>query len=284
MPQARHPAQHRSGLPGHDEPHEQGVLDEHRRRHQDVEQRPFNGPAAGPVVIRATGTNVDLLPARRPGVVPGRRFVPARPPNLTDDRGLFERTGNLWRAQGRRARLEFKHFRRRAMINVLLRQEDVEGWRGEIRDSEVVKIHEEALEEEQRAQEEQSAPDETTPDETAEDELPEDAEDATAEDEGEGEGEGELHDEEPETEADYAEEAPAPGHLPGARYGRCVSHGWTTIDRCDRDGGREEHPRATERPRVCRDRCGSPAHRRSRSVGDRRTGPTARAMVRAAGR
>ena len=29
--------------------------------------------------------------------------------------GLFERTGNLWRAQGRRARLEFQHFRRHAM-------------------------------------------------------------------------------------------------------------------------------------------------------------------------
>jgi hypothetical protein len=141
-------------------------------------------------------------------------------------KGLFERTGNLWRAQGRRARLEFKHFRRHAMTNVLLRQEEVVGWRGEIRDSEVVKTHEEALEEEQRAQEEEPAPDETTPDqtaaedETAEDELPEDElpEDELPEDEDE------LHDEEPEAEADDAaegdqdaaedtedvEEAPAP--------------------------------------------------------------------------
>jgi hypothetical protein len=62
--------------------------------------------------------------------------------------GLFERTGNLWRAQGRRARLEFKHFRRHAMTQVILHQEEIEGWRGEIRDSEVVKTHEEALEEE----------------------------------------------------------------------------------------------------------------------------------------
>ena len=136
-------------------------------------------------------------------------------------KGLFERTGNLWRAQGRRARLEFKHFRRHAMTNVLLRQEEVVGWRGEIRDSEVVKTHEEALEEEQRAQEEEPAPDETTPDETAEDELPEDEtaederedetaedelpEDETAEDEL-AEDEGELYDEEPEAEADDAEE------------------------------------------------------------------------------
>src|SRR4051794_8265077 len=98
-------------------------------------------------------------------------------------KGLFERTGNLWRAQGRRARLEFKHFRRHAMTNVLLRQEEVEGWRGEIRDSEVVKTHEEALEEEQRAQEEEPTPEETTPDQAAEDETTEEAgsEEATEE-------------------------------------------------------------------------------------------------------
>src|SRR5947208_15964867 len=57
---------------------------------------------------------------------------------------------------------------------------------------------------------------------------------------------------------------------PGACHGRCVSHGWTKIGRCDRHSGREGHPRATERPRVCRDRCGSPAQRCSCSVGDRR--------------
>ena len=60
------------------------------------------------------------------------------------------------------------------------------------------------------------------------------------------------------------------GLAPRACHGRCVSHGWTKIDRCDRHGGREGHPRATERPRVCRDRGGSPAHRRFRPVGDRR--------------
>jgi hypothetical protein len=82
-------------------------------------------------------------------------------PNLTHvalileyyPQGMFERTGNLWRAQGRRARLEFQHFRRHAMSHVLIHQEDVQGWRGEIHDSEVVMTHEEALEEEQRAQE-----------------------------------------------------------------------------------------------------------------------------------
>ncbi|MBO0851369.1 MAG: SRPBCC family protein, partial [Pseudonocardia sp.] len=41
--------------------------------------------------------------------------------------GLFERTGNLWRAQGRRARLELKNFRRHAMTHVLAERREVEG-------------------------------------------------------------------------------------------------------------------------------------------------------------
>ena len=52
--------------------------------------------------------------------------------------GLFERTGNLWRAQGRRARLELKHFQRHVMTQTLLHPDDVEGWRGEIHDGHVV--------------------------------------------------------------------------------------------------------------------------------------------------
>jgi hypothetical protein len=67
-------------------------------------------------------------------------------------KGLFERTGNMWRAQGRRARLEFQHFRRYAMTTALLEQGEIAGWRGEIRDSEVVKTHEDAVKEEQQAQ------------------------------------------------------------------------------------------------------------------------------------
>ena len=51
--------------------------------------------------------------------------------------GLFERTGNLWRAQGRRVRLELKFFRRYLTSEVLLRQDEVEGWSGEIHDGEV---------------------------------------------------------------------------------------------------------------------------------------------------
>ncbi|MFI0410579.1 SRPBCC family protein [Actinomadura sp. 3N508] len=66
--------------------------------------------------------------------------------------GFFEKTANLWRAQGRRLRLDFKHIKRHMMTQTLLEQDEVEGWRGEIRDGEVVKTHEEALKEEQEAQ------------------------------------------------------------------------------------------------------------------------------------
>jgi Polyketide cyclase / dehydrase and lipid transport len=53
-------------------------------------------------------------------------------------RGLFERTGNLWRAQGRRARLELKNFQRHVMTQAVLHPDDIEGWHGEIHDGEVV--------------------------------------------------------------------------------------------------------------------------------------------------
>ncbi|OMI34851.1 SRPBCC family protein [Streptomyces sparsogenes] len=72
-------------------------------------------------------------------------------PNLTrilvvlqyHPQGFFEHTGNLWRAQGRRARLELKHFRRHVMSEVLLNPDEVQGWRGEIRDGEVTRTPDE---------------------------------------------------------------------------------------------------------------------------------------------
>src|SRR4051812_7580985 len=60
--------------------------------------------------------------------------------------GLFEKTGNIWRAQGRRARLDLKHFRR----FVMMRGEATGSWRGEIRDGEVVRTPEEVEQDEQR--------------------------------------------------------------------------------------------------------------------------------------
>jgi uncharacterized membrane protein len=64
--------------------------------------------------------------------------------------GFFEHTGNLWRAQGRRARLELKHFRRHLMTQAVLHPEEIEGWRGTIHDGEVVQENDAALAEEQR--------------------------------------------------------------------------------------------------------------------------------------
>ena len=116
--------------------------------------------------------------------------------------GLFERTGNIWRAPGRRARLEFKHFRRHVMTQTILNPDEVEGWRGEIRDGEVVKTHEEALEEEERERE-QGEYEGEEPEEEYEGEEYEEEEGEGPEAEYEEEGE-EEEGEEPEEE--YEEE------------------------------------------------------------------------------
>ena len=53
-------------------------------------------------------------------------------------KGFFEHTANMWRAQGRRARLELKHFARHVSTQTILHQDELEGWKGEIREGEVV--------------------------------------------------------------------------------------------------------------------------------------------------
>ncbi|GAA0467571.1 SRPBCC family protein [Streptomyces olivaceiscleroticus] len=91
-------------------------------------------------------------------------------------KGLFERTGNIWRAQGRRARLDLKHFRR----FVMLRGESTGGWRGEIRDGEVVESHEDAVdreEDQEPASPDTAADGQEEPAESADQEAPEDSED-----------------------------------------------------------------------------------------------------------
>uniref|UniRef100_A0AAU3I893 SRPBCC family protein n=1 Tax=Streptomyces sp. NBC_01393 TaxID=2903851 RepID=A0AAU3I893_9ACTN len=87
--------------------------------------------------------------------------------------GFFEKTGNLWRAQGRRMRLDFKNFQR----YVTLTNEEPEGWRGEIRDGEVVVSHDDAVEQEEAEQEEREG------------EEPEDGVEEGADSAGDGEGE-----------------------------------------------------------------------------------------------
>ncbi|MEZ7237516.1 SRPBCC family protein [Rhodococcus sp. GXMU-t2271] len=145
-------------------------------------------------------------------------------------RGLFEKTANLWRAVGRRARLELKHFERHVMTEAVLHPDDVVGWHGEIRDSEVVKDDETARrEEEEREQEEQEedvgdegAEDEGAEDEgagdEAEDELPEEQDE---EDEGlqDDEDEGLQDETEQEPEEEDEEEAPARRRRTGTRRG-----------------------------------------------------------------
>nr|WP_062333831.1 SRPBCC family protein [Herbidospora sakaeratensis] len=105
-------------------------------------------------------------------------------PNLTrvlvvleyHPQGLFEKTGNIWRAQGRRARLELKHFRRQVMNQTLLHADDVQGWRGEIHDGEVTS---EAPTEDQRAEEQDTeAPEAPPPGSGEEPEAPKEGEES----------------------------------------------------------------------------------------------------------
>ncbi|MEV6258149.1 SRPBCC family protein [Nocardia sp. NPDC051929] len=102
-------------------------------------------------------------------------------------KGFFEKTANMWRAAGRRCRLELKHFERHVMTEAVLHPDDVVGWHGEIRDSEVVKDDETARreEEEEKSEEGQEAeqePDEE-PDEEEEDKADEQETDERDEDE-----------------------------------------------------------------------------------------------------
>ncbi|MGW1087969.1 SRPBCC family protein [Streptomyces sp. NPDC002596] len=89
--------------------------------------------------------------------------------------GFFEKTGNLWRAQGRRLRLDLKHFGRHV---TLAADEEVEGWRGEIRDGEVVRSHEEGLEDDDTENEEYDENEEEDEEEPNEDEEEGEYEDA----------------------------------------------------------------------------------------------------------
>ncbi|MBA0053699.1 SRPBCC family protein [Streptomyces sp. AJS327] len=59
--------------------------------------------------------------------------------------GFVEKTANIWRAQGRRLRLDLKHFQRYVSLGA---EEPPEGWRGEIRDGKVVRSHEQAMSDE----------------------------------------------------------------------------------------------------------------------------------------
>ncbi|MEU0117712.1 SRPBCC family protein [Streptomyces bobili] len=119
--------------------------------------------------------------------------------------GLFEKTGNIWRAQGRRARLDLKNFAR----FVTLKGEAEDGWRGEIRDGEVARSHEDALAAEESESEESGEAGEAG--ESGEEEYAEDEPEAGYDEEDEPEDEYEEADEteeegEPEEEYEEADE------------------------------------------------------------------------------
>lgn len=95
--------------------------------------------------------------------------------------GFFEKTAQIWRAVGRRVRVEMKRYVRQVMTTTILDPDSVEGWRGEIRDEEIVRTHEEVVEQEE-------------------------AEAAEQEDDGYGEDDDSEYEEEPAAED---EEAPA---------------------------------------------------------------------------
>ncbi len=149
-------------------------------------------------------------------------------------KGPVERVGSWMRAQGRRARLDLKLFR----TFVMMRGEATGGWRGEIREGEVVREPEEVeqaeaqQDEEERAEqeepedeydeedEEDEEPEEDRePEDRYEDEEPEEA--ATAEDDEvdeddeddddlEDEDEDENEDREPDDRYDDTDEEPRP--------------------------------------------------------------------------
>ena len=115
--------------------------------------------------------------------------------------GFFEKTAQIWRAVGRRVRVEMKRYVRHVMTSTILDPDSVQGWRGEIRDAKIVRTHEEVVEQEKAEAEER---------ERAEAEDQEQAEEAPeAGEEGYEEGEEGYEEEAPEAgEEGYEEEAP----------------------------------------------------------------------------
>ncbi|MEW2113413.1 SRPBCC family protein [Streptomyces albidoflavus] len=123
-------------------------------------------------------------------------------------KGLFEKTGNIWRAQGRRARLDLKLYRK----FIMMRGEATDSWRGEIRDGEVVVDHDEAV---RREEESEGNGEDASVEDTSEEEAEFEDEDGDAEyepDEPDEEFDDEPEDEfdEDDAEAEEADEDVGP--------------------------------------------------------------------------
>jgi uncharacterized membrane protein len=132
--------------------------------------------------------------------------------------GLFEKTANIWRAAGRRCRLELKHFERYVMTEAVLRPDDIVGWHGEIRDGEVVEDDETARRREQESAEDEGAEEETGEGEESAEGEEEDEEDELDEDEDEDEDDegGETGEDSAEEDSEDETES-EPARRPGAR-------------------------------------------------------------------
>ncbi|AKG46348.1 SRPBCC family protein [Streptomyces xiamenensis] len=104
--------------------------------------------------------------------------------------GFFEKTANIWRAQGRRLRLDLKRFQ--SHVTLAAAEDEPEGWRGEIREGEVVRGPEDEEPEDQEENEDEDAEGEwEDEDEEEEEEEGEEGEDdEEEEDEGKGKRKG----------------------------------------------------------------------------------------------
>jgi hypothetical protein len=176
--------------------------------------------------------------------------------------GMFERTGNIWRAQGRRVRLELKHFARHAMINSVLKADEIEGWRGVIEDSEVVLDHEKALEQE-KDREQAEGPDEGEDSRAGEDTAQgpadeaesADVEDAEESDEADGTASADEADTAPQAQADEAEGADEADEVPQAQADEGDS-----ADEADKDTARARRGRRRPPARAAGKETGKSAH------------------------
>lgn len=132
--------------------------------------------------------------------------------------GFLEKTANLWRAQGRRARSDLRHFARHVQTRSILEDPgEIEGWRGEIRDEEVVADHDEVVEEERQQAEEAEgggAPTEDQDEEYSDEEQPEYEDDEEYDEPADEEGEYDPE----ETEDEYVEEYPEEEYAEDEEY------------------------------------------------------------------
>ncbi|WP_139820910.1 SRPBCC family protein [Krasilnikoviella flava] len=108
-------------------------------------------------------------------------------------RGFVEKVANVWRPVGRRLRLELKFFVHHVMTDVILHPDDVEGYRAEIQEEEIVRTHDEVVADEEGQGEEEGEEEEGEEEEGEEEEG---EEEEGEEEEGEEEQQGEKEVEE----------------------------------------------------------------------------------------